>query len=115
FIGFLAYAFFIDVNLGGAHVQHLLGAFTSCDYFDVFEMLPALGCGFTDAECFLGSAAPVVVFSDGLWCRAFSAGFSIVGKQITLNCVPFIVVGIAFPGFQGSELVLSQFWAPLTL
>ena len=115
FTGLLAYAPFIDVNLGGAHAQHLLGALTSCNYFDVLEMPPALGRGFADAECSPGNAAPVVVLSDGLWRRAFSADPSIVGKPITLNRVSFTVVGIALPGFQGSEPVPSQFWAPFTL
>ena len=101
FTGLLAYAPFIEVNLGGAHAQHLLGALTSCNYFDVLEMRPALGRGFTDAECSAGNAAPVVVLSEGLWRRAFSADPSIVGKPITLNRVPFTVVGIALPGFQG--------------
>ena len=31
FTGLLAYAPFIDANLGGAHAQHLVGALTSCN------------------------------------------------------------------------------------
>src|SRR5207302_114422 len=114
-VAVLTLALGIGLNLGGAHAQHLLGALTSCNYFDVLEMPPALGRGFTDAECSAGNTAPVVVLSEALWRRAFGADPSIVGKPITLNRVPFTVVGIALPGFQGSEPVPSQFWAPLTL
>lgn len=116
FSGLLAYAPFIEVNLGGAHAQqHLLGALTSCNYFDVLEMPPAIGRGFADAECSAGDAVPVVVLSDGLWRRAFGGDPSIIGKPITLNRVSFTVIGVALPGFQGSEPVPSQFWAPLTI
>ena len=116
FTGLLAYAPFIEVNLGGAHAQgHLLGALTSCNYFDVLQMAPAIGRGFADVECSAGNAVPVVVLSDGLWRRAFSADPSIIGKPIMFNRVSFTVIGVALPGFQGSEPVPSQFWAPLTM
>jgi len=116
FTGLLAYAPFTEVNMGGAHAQqHLLGALTSCNYFDVLQMAPAIGRGFAHAECSAGNAAPVVVLSDGLWRRAFSADPSIIGKPITLNRVSFTVIGVALPGFQGSEPVPSQFWVPLMM
>src|SRR5215831_13831186 len=116
FTGLMAYAPFIEVNLGGAHAQqHLLGALTSCNYFDVLQIAPAIGRGFADAECSAGNAVPVVVLSDGLWRRAFGADPSIIGKPITLNRVSFTVIGVALPGFQGSEPVPSQFWAPLMM
>ena len=115
FIGLLAYAPFVEVTLGGAHPQKLLGSLASCNYFDVLEVPPALGRGFTDAECSAKNASSVVVLSDTVWRSAFDADPSIVGKPIVLNRTPVIVVGIAPPGFQGSEPVPSQFWAPLTL
>lgn len=62
FSGLLAYAPFVEVNMGGAHPQHLIGVLTSCNYF---EVPPALGRGFTDAECVAGHTARVVVLSDG--------------------------------------------------
>lgn len=115
FSGLLVYAPFVEVSMGGAHPQHLLGALTSCNYFDVLEMAPALGRGFANAECSALNANPVVVLSDGLWRSAFNADSSIVGKPLILNRSPFIVIGIAPPGFQGSEPVPSQFWIPLTM
>jgi macrolide transport system ATP-binding/permease protein len=115
FTGLLAYAPFVEVTLGGAHPQKLLGALASCNYFDVLEVPPAKGRGFTDAECSSANASSVVVLSDAAWRSAFGADPSLVGKPIVLNRAPVIVVGIAPPGFQGSEPVPSQFWAPLTL
>ena len=115
FSGLLAYAPFVEVNMGGTHPQHLIGTLTSCNYFDVLEVPLALGRGFTDAECIAGNAAPVVVLSDGLWCSSFGADASIVGKPVILNRIPFTVIGVASPGFQGSEPIPSQFWAPVNL
>lgn len=115
FTGLLAYAPFVEVTMGGAHPQKLLGALASCNYFDVLEARPVLGRGFTDAECSAPNASSVVVLSDSLWRGAFNADTSVVGKPIILNRTPFIVIGIAPPGFQGSEPVPSQFWAPVTM
>jgi macrolide transport system ATP-binding/permease protein len=115
FSGLLAYAPFVEVTLGGAHPQKLQGALASCNYFDVLEVPPVRGRGFTDAECSAPNASPVVVLSDTVWRGAFGADPSLVGKPIILNRTPVIVVGIAPPGFQGSEPVPSQFWAPLTM
>jgi predicted permease len=115
FSGLLAYAPFVEASISGAHPQHLIGALTSCNYFDVLQVPPALGRGFTDSECSAGNAAPVLVLSDGLWRSAFGADPSIVGKPLVLNRVHFTVIGIAPPGFQGSEPVPSQFWAPETM
>ena len=115
FTGLLAYAPSVEVGMGGAHPQHLLGALTSCNYFDVLEVTTALGRGFSDAECSAPNANPVVVLSDSLWRKAFSADSSIIGKPLVLNRIPFTVIGIAPPDFQGSEPVPSQFWAPLTM
>jgi predicted permease len=115
FTGLLAYAPFIEVTMGGAHPQKLLGALASCNYFEVLEVPPVLGRDFTDSECNGANSGAVVVLSDNLWRGAFGADPSIVGKPIILNRTPLTVIGIAPPGFQGSEPVPSQFWAPLTM
>jgi macrolide transport system ATP-binding/permease protein len=115
FTDLLAYAPFVEVTMGGAHPQKLLGALASCNYFDVLKVPPALGRAFTDSECFGLNSGDVVILSDSLWRSAFGADPSIVGKPITLNRTPVMVIGIAPPGFQGSEPVPSQFWAPLTM
>lgn len=115
FTGILAYAPFVEVTLGGAQPQKLFGALASCNYFDVLEVPPALGRSFTDLECGAVNRGAVVVLSDNVWRRAFGADPSVVGKSILLNRIPMMVIGIARPGFQGSEPVPSQFWVPVTM
>lgn len=50
-----------------------------------------------------------------LWRSAFGADASSAGKRVILNRIPFTVIGVAPPGFQGSDPIPSQFWAPVNL
>jgi predicted permease len=115
FSGLLAYAPFIEVTMGGAQPQKLLGALASCNYFDVLEARPVLGRGFTDSECGEVNGGAVVILSDNLWRRAFGGDPFVVGKPIILNRIPMTVIGVTPPGFEGSEPVPSQFWVPVTM
>ena len=73
FTGLLAHAPFVEVTMGGAQPQKLLGALASCNYSDVLEVPPALGRSFTDSECGDANQDAVVVLSDSFWRRAFGA------------------------------------------
>jgi macrolide transport system ATP-binding/permease protein len=117
FTGLLAYLPFASVtaSLGGAHPQQLLGTLVSCNYFAVLEVPPQVGPGFRDSDCAAEGAGPVVVLSDELWRASFAADPAIVGKSVHLNRTSFVVAGIAPAGFNGTEPVKSQFWAPLTM
>ena len=115
FSGLLAYEPFVQATLGGANPQQVIGAATSCNYFDVLGERPALGRGFLDADCAGPGASAVVVLSDELWRKSFAADAGIVGKSVLLNRSRFTVVGIAPQGFGGTEPVSSAFWAPATM
>ncbi len=115
FSGLLAYEPFLEATLGGASPQHLFGAATSCNYFEVLGERPALGRRFVDADCSAAGASAVVVLSDDLWRNRFGADPAIVGKSVSLNRTKFTVIGIASPGFGGTEPWLSAFWAPVTM
>jgi len=115
FSGLLAYEPFLQATLGGTNPEQLFGAATSCNYFEVLGVRPALGRGFLDADCAAQGASAVVVLSDDFWHRTFNANPAVVGQSILLNHSRFTVVGIAPPGFAGTEPVPSAFWAPLTM
>jgi hypothetical protein len=95
--------------------QPVSGALVSRNYFDVLNARPSLGRGFLNSDCAAPGESAVVVLSDDFWRSAFRADSSVVGKAITLNRTPFIVVGIAPAGFRGTEAVPAAFWAPLTM
>lgn len=92
----------------------IAGQLTSCNYFDVVEVKPALGRGFMPAECAASGSGAVVVISDQLWRGSFHADPAIVGKSIRLNHTPLTVVGVAGPDFHGTEIIPAAFWTPLT-
>ncbi len=115
FSGLLAYEPFLEATLAGGRTQQLLGAATSCNYFDVLSEHAALGRGFSASDCAAPGEAAVVVISDQLWRATFNADSSLVGNRITLNRTAYTVIGIAPPGFTGAEPVPSAFWAPLSM
>ena len=115
FSGLVAYEPFLEATLGGAHMRELMGALTSCNYFDVLNERVAEGRAFVDADCAAPGQSAVVVISDQLWRGTFAGDRSIVGKQVILNRASFTVIGIAPPEFRGTEPVTTDFWAPVTM
>ncbi|HXW55597.1 MAG TPA: ABC transporter permease [Candidatus Cybelea sp.] len=115
FAGLAAYEPFVEATLAGRRMQQLLGALTSCNYFDVLNAHPTQGRGFIEADCAAPGASPVVVISDDLWRGALAGDPSLVGKRVILNHTSYTVIGIAPPRFRGVDVVPSSFWAPLTM
>jgi predicted permease len=115
FSGLLAYFPFLETELGGESPKQLMGAETSCNFFDVLGERPALGRTFVEADCRAPGASPVVVLSDALWRTRFGADPQIAGKSISVNRTKFVVIGVAAPGFGGLDPWPSEFWAPLTM
>lgn len=68
----------------------------------------AIGSWFDDAPTDVHTA----VISDHLW-HEFGAPPDIVGKQITLNSVPFVVKGVAKPWFRFPPKYSGEIWLPL--
>ena len=99
-----ATAFTVDeLNLtGNNEPERVTGASVTWQFFDVIGSRPILGRSFVAAEGQDGSQR-VAVISDGLWRRRFGGDPSIVGRDITLDGRPYLVVGVAdatlmFPG-----------------
>jgi predicted permease len=115
FSGLLAYAPFLEATLGGESPQQLMGAETSCNFFDVLGERPEIGRVFVEEDCRAPRASPVVVLSYELWRSRFGADPLIVGKSISLNRTKFAVIGVAAPGFGGLDPWPSEFWAPVTM
>lgn len=115
FSGLLAYAPFLEATLGGESPKHLMGAETSCNFFDVLGERPEIGRVFVEEDCRAPGASPVVVLSYELWRSRFGADPSIVGKRVSLNRAKFVVIGVAAPGFGGLDPWPSEFWAPVMM
>src|SRR5215472_3385724 len=112
FSGVAAYADIVHTVLPGS-TQRITGSLATCNYFDVLQSPPALGRGFLPAECSAPGAGPVIVLSDDTWRNDFAADPKILGKTIRVNQQPLTVIGVAAPGFRGTELEGPAFWIPL--
>jgi predicted permease len=110
--GLMGYSVTWSVTLGGESPQEVEGALVTCNYFDVLQLRPAIGPGFTAANCDAPGAAPAVVLGHDLWTRAFSSDPDIIRKTITLNRRSFAVVGVAPQGFDGIDMLRVAFFAP---
>jgi predicted permease len=80
------------------------GEFVSGSYFRVLGVRPALGRLLTEEDDGAEGAHPVCVISHRLWKERFLSDPAIVSRRITLNGLPFEIVGVAEAGFDGSAL-----------
>jgi predicted permease len=94
----------------------VFGDLVSGNYFGVLGVRAALGRTFAADEDRTPNANPVIVISHNFWQRRFGADPSIVGRAVTLNGHQFTVIGVAPPGFHGTEPYLDlDLWAPMMM
>ncbi|MGE0462566.1 MAG: ABC transporter permease [Vicinamibacterales bacterium] len=87
-------------NLTGVgEPDRLRAAFVSADFFAVLGVSPLLGRGFTEADDQPG-AGGVAVLPHGVWTQRFGADPDILGRTITLNNLPFEVIGVLPRSFE---------------
>ncbi|HWM25083.1 MAG TPA: ABC transporter permease [Chthoniobacterales bacterium] len=99
FTAMAAYTGAGTVLTGAGEAQELDGIAVAGDIFSVLGVGPMLGRGFTPEELKIGGPN-VVVFSHGLWKRAFGSDPRIVGQQVNLAGRSFTVVGIMPPEWR---------------
>ncbi len=88
------------------------GMMVTGEYFPTLGVSPLLGRGITEADE-NPSASRVVVLSYAYWTRRFARDRSIVGKSITLNGIPFTIVGVTPANFYGVSLGTEpDLWVP---
>ena len=97
---------------GVAEPERLDGQFVSADFFRVLGVRPALGRDFEASDDETNSPY-VVIISDGLWRRRFSADPTIVGRQIKFGDVPVTVIGVLARGFENVLSPTAEIWSPL--
>jgi predicted permease len=113
--GLMGYSRETTMTLGGESPQEIGGILVTCNYFDVLGLKPALGAGFTAANCGTPGASDAVVLSHAFWQRAFSGDPRILERSIVLNGRDVTVVGVAPPGFDGVAMSKVEFFAPTSM
>ena len=90
------------------------GELVSGDYFQTLGVPAARGRTLEAADEKPGAEA-VTVLSYAYWQAAFGGSSDVIGKSITLNGVPFTIVGVADPRFTRLTPGKSQdLWLPLS-
>ncbi len=76
------------------------GVMVTGQYFSGLGVTPLLGRGITDADEKPGAPRAVVI-SYAYWTRRFARDPSIIGESVTLNGIPFTIVGVTPRDFYG--------------
>jgi len=86
----------------------------SGNYFDALGIQPWRGRFFHAADEHGKNSAPYIVLSHAYWQGHFSGNPGVIGQTVAINKHPFTIIGIAQPGFRGTELFFAPaFWLPL--
>jgi MacB-like periplasmic core domain len=103
---------------GGDEPERIQAARVSPNFFSLFNIRPALGRDFLPEEEEL-KGERVIILSHSLWRRRFNADPSLIGRTITLNDLPYVVVGILPPAFRLPQIregvSETELWTPLEL
>src|SRR3954454_4294611 len=87
----------------------------SADFFRLFGAPIVAGRSFSTEED-RPNGAKVVVLSHGLWARRFGADPHIIGRTISLDGDPVVVIGIVGPRFNVTEFgPQPELWTPFQL
>jgi len=81
------------------------GISVTATFLETLHIQPALGRNFHADEDRPGGNTRVAIMSDGLWRRAFGADPNVIGRSITLNSLPFTVIGVLPRSFQWGQNV----------
>jgi predicted permease len=101
------------VSIDG-HAGFANGEYVSGEFFRALGLRASAGrlLGPPDDSA---NAPLAVVLSHSYWERQFGGAPSVIGKVITINNVPFTVIGVGPPEFFGLDLGIAQdLWLPLS-
>jgi predicted permease len=125
FLDFRAQSVFADMalsrptNVGvraGDVTSSVRAYLVSSSYFGVLRVGMTLGGGFPFGDDHALDPNPVVVVSHRFWRQRLGGARDVVGRRIDVQGVPFTVLGVAPPLFQGHELTEDdhELWLPLS-
>jgi predicted permease len=89
------------------------GEYIDDGYLTTLAVRPTLGRNFAANETDRFHAADVALISDALWQRLYNADRAVLGRTVTVNGMPYTIVGVTPPGFQGLS-GQALLWLPLT-
>lgn len=113
FAGVLAASSSRSIDAGiGPESEAAVRKIVSTNYFSVLGIQPLLGRTFNSED----KNQQVAVISYRFWQRAFASSSSVIGKQLSLDGLPFAVVGVAPSDFFGETVgEAPDIWATMSL
>ncbi len=85
-------------------------------YFPTLGIRPAVGRLFNDQDNLVPDTHPVMVLSYDYWRGRFGADSTLIGRQLRMNGYPMTVVGVAQPGFHGTDWSRAPaIWVPMMM
>ncbi|HSF42697.1 MAG TPA: ABC transporter permease [Thermoanaerobaculia bacterium] len=90
------------------------GAKVTGGYFRLLGVRPESGRFFGEEEDRAPSGLEVAVLSHAFWQSQLAGDRGAVGREVILDDRPFVVVGIAPPGFTGDGVEPIDVWVPLS-
>ncbi|HEU5358033.1 MAG TPA: ABC transporter permease [Gemmatimonadales bacterium] len=96
----------------GSGAERVKTALVTTTFFDLLGARPALGRAFGTDEGEPGRGG-VVILSDGLWRTRFGGDHGVLGRTVTLNERPFVVIGVMPRGFGYPRQ--SEVWIPRSI
>lgn len=101
---------------GAGEPVQIGGVIASGNIFELLGVKPARGRFFLPEEDKVDGGLPVVVLSDGFWNRRMGGDPGVVGRTVTLNGLPFTIIGVTPPGFRGLNVMGGpEVWVPLAM
>lgn len=97
---------------GAEQPERFPGQRVSATYFRTLAVAPAFGRDFDAADDRPGGIR-VAILSDGVWRRRFGADSAIIGRQVTLDDVKYIVIGVMPRDFENVPSPSAELWSLL--
>jgi putative ABC transport system permease protein len=102
------------INLPDDAIQASLH-YSTANLFQMLGAQPQMGRFYTAQED-APDAPRVAVMSDDLWRSRFGGDASVVGRTLTINGEPTVIVGVGMPDFRvpvGTQLFRADLWMPI--
>lgn len=107
FSGLIGYRFApLSVSHDGV-AERMWGYLVTGNYFEVLGIEPALGRLLSPEDDVLPGGHPVAVLSHRSWVSRFGSEPGVIGNEVLVNGRNYTVVGVAAPGFDGTEIVVA--------
>ncbi|HXW04376.1 MAG TPA: ABC transporter permease [Vicinamibacterales bacterium] len=101
---------------GGERPEAVNGLKVAADMFDLLGVPAHAGRTFVEGDDQPGRDA-IVVLGYGLWMRRFGGDRSVVGRSLSIDGRPYVIVGVMPAGFRFAPFwqTRAEMWAPLSL